>query len=456
MHSTSSNGYCSGDEEDMNDLNVETDVLYPQYGYEDDGKTTNDAPDLRVFDYGVAEVKRKLSSGSALSRTQSKQSRLYGEPTQKPNHLLPETVRYYVYSSQENGITMPIHHLLSTDGRQGLETIIKTTGWWVDCLSPTDEEMHVLAKLFRIHPLTVEDILAKEPCEKIELFPNYTFVSFRSFDTDEEKNQIWPYNFYNLIFKDGLLTFHFNPSPHPARVRQRLDRIKRHMLIVPDWIHYALIDDITDSFAPIITQVELESVSIDELSLVLHKSERSDMLKRISRCRKRATQMSRLLAAKVDVVKSLIKRYEEKWQRAGGYSALMMDEDSVFSPEETATLKTLNEVLLYLGDIQDHLVTMLQNMNHYNRMLSRAHTNYLAQVNVDLSMTYRTTNIVMNRLTFMGVIFIPVTFISSLWGMNVWVPGKDYPDNAFFFWIICMMVMYVCILTYFGIKWKIL
>lgn len=261
-------------------------------------------------------------------------------------------VRYHVYSSQENGQTIPIQHLLSADGRHGLETILETTGWWVDCLSPTDEEMHVLATLFRIHPLTVEDISANEPCEKIELFPNYTFVSFRSFDVDHETNHIWPYNFYNLIFKNGLLSFHFKPSPHPARVRFRLDQIKHHMLIVPDWIHYALIDDITDSFAPIITQVEVESVSIDELSLVLHKSERSDMLKRISRCRKQATQLSRLLTAKVDVMKSLMKRYEEKWQRAGGYRALVQDEYSTTSPEEVVALKTLNEVLLYLGDIQ--------------------------------------------------------------------------------------------------------
>ncbi|CAO3584947.1 unnamed protein product [Absidia cylindrospora] len=401
-------------------------------------------------------MKRKLSNGSRLSRTMSKQSLLYGEHAQNGDVVLPETVRYYVYSSQENGDTVPIQQLLSTDGRHGLETILETTGWWVDCLSPTDEEMHVLAKLFRIHPLTVEDILAKEPVEKIELFPNYTFVSFRSFDIDQETNQIWPYNFYNLIFKNGLLTFHFKPSPHPSRVRHRLDQIKHHMLIVPDWIHYALIDDITDAFAPIITQIEMESVSIDELSLVLHKSERSDMLKRISRCRKRATQLSRLLAAKVDVMKSLMKRYEEKWQRAGGYGALIQDEYSTTSPDEVIALKTLNEVLLYLGDIQDHLVTMMQNMNHYNRILSRAHTNYLAQVNVDLSMTYRTTNMVMNRLTFLGTIFIPIIFIATLWGMNVKVPGKDYLNTSWFFWILIGMFAYCTLLTYFGKKWRVL
>jgi Mg2+ and Co2+ transporter CorA len=109
-----------------------------------------------------------------------------------------------------------------------------------------------------------------------------------------------------------------------------------------------LIDNVTDSFAPLITQVELETVSIDELSLMLHKSERFDMLKRISRCRKRTTQLSRLLTTKADVMKSLIKRYDEKWQRAGGYGAFLVD----LPIEEVTALKTLNEVLLHLGDIQ--------------------------------------------------------------------------------------------------------
>ncbi|CAO3589475.1 unnamed protein product [Absidia cylindrospora] len=417
-----------------------------------------DSPNLQCFDHGIAEVKRRQSNGSALSRTKSKQSRLYGEQTQDDgtDGFLSQTARYHVYSSQENGNTRSIQQLLSVDGRQGLETILETTGWWVDCLSPTDEEMHVLAKLFRIHPLTVEDISAKEPVEKVELFPNYTFVSFRSFDVNHETNQIRPYTFYNLIFKSGLLTFHFVPSRHPAHVRHRLDQIKNHMLIVPDWIHYALIDDITDAFAPVISQIEVEVVSIDELVLLLRKSERYDMLKRISRGRKRTIQVSRLLTTKADVVKSLMKRYEEKWQRAGGYGALIEDEFSTTTPEELVALKTLNEVLLYLGDIQDHLVTMLQNINHYNRMLSRAHTNYLAQVNVDLSKTYRTTNAVMNRLTFLGTVFIPIIYVSALWGMNVVVPGQYNMDLSWFFWIVTGMVAYCSLVTYFGKKWKVL
>ncbi|CAO3652998.1 unnamed protein product [Cunninghamella echinulata] len=441
------------EEDDLQDIDIENDVLYPQYLNTEDNHSIRD---LRIFDDELAAQESKVTTGSVISRTYSRHNKLYGENKKWSEDVSPAHGIYDIYSTHKDIQPIQIKQLLTTEGKQALETMLETNGWWLDVLSPTDDEMNVLCKLFRIHSLTVEDILANEPNEKIELFPNYTFVCIRSFEMDHDANQIWPYNFYNLIFKDGLISFHFRYSPHPARVRHRLDQLKHYIPIVSDWVNYALIDDITDAFAPIINEIEIESVTIDELSLVLNKTERSDMLKRISRCRKRTSQLLRLLGMKIDVVKSLLKRYEEKWNRAGGYNTLMMDEDSNISLEEITDQKALNEVLLYIGDVQDHLVTMMQNVQHYSRILSRAHTNYLAQVNVDLSMTYRTTNAVMNRLTFLGTMFIPIIFLCGLFGMNVKVPGGDDLDNSFFFWIVIVMILYTVITTYFGKRFQLL
>lgn len=253
------------------------------------------------------------------------------------------------------------------------------------------------------------------------------------------------------------------------------------MPITPDWMNYALIDSITDSFAPIILQVEMEAVSIDELSLVLRKSEQADMLKRISRCRKKSTQLARLLGSKLDVIKSLMKRYQDKSREL-----VLLEQQQQSFPVQLSTAlnaavsnnldagknspvlaileskKAYTDVLLYLGDIQgllsatfdnlyihilipyciDHVVTMVQNINHYDRILHRAHTNYLAQVNLELTQTYNMTNNVMNRLTFLATVFIPLTLIGSLWGMNVEVPGKDHTDLGYFWWILGGMALY--------------
>ncbi|EPB91011.1 hypothetical protein HMPREF1544_02080 [Mucor circinelloides 1006PhL] len=408
----------NGDESDEVE-DVKTDVLYPRYKASKD-----DHVDIAAFNRMVQDRTRKMSTGTLqLSKTLSRQNQLYGSSKNFDIHPSggPSGIRFKIYSSQKNSsISTSLDELLTERGQKALESVVESRGWWVDVLCPSVEEMRVLSKTFHIHPLTTEDIQAQEPREKVELFPNYTFVCFRAIDIDPISDLIRPFNYYTLIFKEGFLTFHFKRSDHCDAVRERCDQLKTYMPITPDWMNYALIDSITDSFAPIILQVEMEAVSIDELSLVLKKSEQADMLKRISRCRKKSTQLARLLGSKLDVIKSLMKRYQDKSRDKKAYT----------------------DVLLYLGDIQDHVVTMVQNINHYDRILHRAHTNYLAQVNLELTQTYNMTNNVMNRLTFLATVFIPLTLIGSLWGMNVYVPGKDHTDLAYFYWILAGMAVY--------------
>jgi magnesium transporter len=79
--------------------------------------------------------------------------------------------------------------------------------WWLDVLSPTDEEMRMLSKVFGIHPLTTEDILLEETREKIELFRNYYLVCFRSFDQDPySQTYLEPLNMYIIVFREGTLS----------------------------------------------------------------------------------------------------------------------------------------------------------------------------------------------------------------------------------------------------------
>jgi Mg2+ and Co2+ transporter CorA len=176
------------------------------------------------------------------------------------------------------------------------------------------------------------------------------------------------------------IKFHFKKSDHGNTVRERCNQLKAYMTITPDWMNYALIDAITDSFAPIILQVEMEAVSIDELSLVLKESEQADMLKRISRCRKKSTQLSRLLASKLDVLKSLMKRYEDRTREldlleqqqtlsfpaqlnqaltaaVAGTSVTTTRSDTLSHTPAIInplleTKKSISDTLLYLGDIQ--------------------------------------------------------------------------------------------------------
>lgn len=286
-----------------------------------------------------------------------------------------------------------------------------TYTWWLDVLSPSDEEMRVLSRVFGIHPLTIEDILLEETREKIELFRNYYLVCFRSFDQDPySQTYLEPLNMYIIVFREGTLSFHFRATPHPQNVRRRIKHLKDYISVTSDWISYALIDDITDAFGPLIQSIEYEVDSIDELVLILKDAEQTDMLRRIGTCRKKVMGLLRLMGSKADVVKGLAKRCNENW---------------LVAPK--------SDIGLYLSDIQDHLITMTSNLNHYEKILSRSHSNYLAQISIEMTDANNQINDVLSKLTALGTVLIPMNLVTGLWGMNVHVPGQDVEDNLHWF-----------------------
>jgi len=243
--------------------------------------------------------------------------------------------------------------------------------WWLDVMSPTETEMKVISKTFGIHPLTSEDILMQEQREKVELFKHYYFINYRTFEQDENSDDyLEPVNLYVVVFREGVISFHFSLTPHPANVRRRIRQLSDYLVLSPDWISYAIIDDITDAYAPMIQRIETEVDDIDEAILRLHsveedqESEKSksssnekrptgakeqqesgrDMLRRVGECRKKVMSLYRLLGNKADVIKGFAKRCNEQWDIA-----------------------PRNEIGMYLGDIQDHIVTMTGNLSHYEK-----------------------------------------------------------------------------------------
>lgn len=141
-------------------------------------------------------------------------------------------------------------------------------------------------------------------------------------------------------------------TPHPANVRRRIRQLKDYITVSADWISYALIDDITDAFQPLIQNLEEEVDDIDDAILLMHLSEPSsgsdkrsntgtqgedeteqksdgDMLKRVGDSRKKVMGLYRLLQNKADVIKGFAKRCNEQWEVA-----------------------PRSEIGLYLGDIQ--------------------------------------------------------------------------------------------------------
>ncbi|OLL22876.1 putative metal ion transporter [Neolecta irregularis DAH-3] len=306
--------------------------------------------------------------------------------------------------------------------------------WWLDVLDPSDIEMKMIAKAFSIHPLTAEDIRVQEQREKVELFDRYYFVCFRSFQPDSRHQDfLEPVNKYMVVFREGLISFHFTPNPHSASVRRRVRQLRDYVDISSDWICYALIDDIVDSFGPLIHNIEGETDAIEDAVLIARTDESREMLRHIGECRKKVMRLLRLLGGKADVIKMFAKRCNEHWDVA---------------PK--------GEIGLYLGDIQDHIITMTSTLKEFEQILSRSHSNYLAQLSVDAVQGNNRINYVLSKITVIGTILVPMNLITGLFGMNVHVPGQGKETYTWFFGVAGSIVLFWIIAMFFARRWRII
>ncbi|KAK7409021.1 hypothetical protein QQX98_008782 [Neonectria punicea] len=304
--------------------------------------------------------------------------------------------------------------------------------WWLNVNTATKEEIQAICKAFGIHPLTIEDIVTQEAREKIELFPSYYFACFRSFHIVQEPDGIEyePFNIYVIVFREGTLSFSFAPNSHATQVRKRITALKDYVSLSSDWICYALIDDIVDSFGPHIRQIELEADAIEDEVFVMREDDSSSFLRTIGRVRKNCMALLRLLGGKADVLRGFTKRCNENYK-----------------------VTPRMDIGMYLGDIQDHVVTMATSLGHFEKILSRSHSNYLATLSINSISQGTETNQVLSKITFLASVLVPLNLVSGVFGMNVLVPFKDTLSLAPFFGIIGFMT-FLCVLILALARWK--
>lgn len=379
---------------------------------------------------------------------------------EEPSIKIPDRFELFNAANEE---TIHAHDLSSlAKPGQKIEDLFKSTsttfGWWLNCCCATDNEIKILAKTFGIHPLTAEDIRMSENREKVEFFKDYYFVAFHSFDSDNESEEfLEPIYFYMVVFKTGILTFHFTPVVHCINVRRRIRQLKDYVPLSSDWICYALIDDITDSFLPVIKSVDFETDAIEASVLVVRDNNISTMLNRIGESRNKVMTLNRLLAGKADVLRMLSKRCHDyssipenlTSMNLSGLTALSSMptggvNSSAKAREEQATNveagQPRGEIALYLGDIQDHVITMYQNLATYEKILGRAYSNYLAQLQVEsFNSNNRVTNM-LSKVTLIGTVLVPLNIVTGMFGMNVAVPGKDANNLNWWFGILGVLL----------------
>lgn len=455
--------------------NVSVDPRKPEKGNSDSSTMNEDLEDKETPprpDYG-ADVSDDASENVRFGATRVSDNAL----------SLPDRFSFFSSESEETVHAPDIPSLLESG--QTVSELFRggESTWWLDCICPTDAEMKMLAKAFGIHPLTAEDIRMQETREKVELFKSYYFVCFHTFEPDKEsEDYLEPINVYVVVFRDGILTFHFLPLAHPANVRRRVRQLRDYVDVSADWLCYAIIDDITDGFAPVITGIEYEADAIEDSVFVARELDFSNMLQRIGESRRKVMTLMRLLSGKADVIKMFAKRCQDEaavhhhhFQMAqsppgqshvnlSGLGSGAMN----FGPGPGANPALLHQqvnyagraqpradIALYLGDIQDHVVTMFQNLSAYEKIFSRSHANYLAQLQVESFNSNNKLTKMFSKVTLIGTMLVPLNLVTGLFGMNVNVPGQGdtNPGLKWFFGIFAVIVFIIVSLFVFAKYW---
>jgi magnesium transporter len=179
-------------------------------------------------------------------------------------------------------------------------------------------------------------------------------------------------------------------------------------------------DDIVDSFAPIITNIERETDVIEDQVFIARTDDMHAFLRKIGVARKNVMGLMKLLGGKADVLKGFTKRCNANYK-----------------------VTPRMDIGLYLGDIQDHVVTMMTSLAHFEKMLSRSHSNYLAQLSIDNITQGNNSNKVLSKITLLASILVPLNLVCGMFGMNVEVPFRNVDNLAPFFGILGALILFV-------------
>lgn len=266
--------------------------------------------------------------------------------------------------------------------------------FWLDLEAPTQEEAAALEELFRFHPLTVEEALANEQRASVQEFEGYVFfgVDTISFDTnawrepylhptEKQPEMIVVNRFYVYLSSRYLVTVHQDPIPCISSTREVCVHTRRAVARGTDYLLYTLLDILVDGYFPMLDMLEDH---IDALEDQIISRPRRRTLEAVLDMKHNMMRMRKHISPVREVVQALTTRH--------------------FPGVRTKTLP-------YFREVADHVFRVYESLDTYRDQLSNLLDAYLSQVNNNMSR-------VMQRLTAVSIMFLPMTFLTGFFGMN--------------------------------------
>lgn len=281
---------------------------------------------------------------------------------------------------------------------------------WVDVKGLGSEDvLHRLGKVFDLHPLVLEDVVNVPQRPKVEEHDDQLVIISRMVTLHEDSKTFESEQVSLVLGQHYLLTVQEEPrydcfGPIRERIRTSKGAIRRSG---PDYLAYTLIDAIIDGFFPVL---EAYGEQLEELEDEVVVSPTRQTLQKIH-----------------DIKRELLTLRRAIWPQRDAINSLIRDGSKLIS----------EEVRVYLRDCYDHAIQVLDMVETYREIASSLMDVYLSSVSNRM-------NEIMKFLTVISSIFIPLTFIAGVYGMNFNTEKSIYnmPElNWYWGYPLCLGVM---------------
>ena len=268
------------------------------------------------------------------------------------------------------------------------------------------EIIRALAEKYQLHPLAVEDVLHTVQRPKAEDYPGSgdhpgrLFVVVRAIAVDQGHVCTEQVSFF--LGRTTLLTFQEIPGDVFEVIRPRIEnRVSRLRENDVSFLFYSLVDVVVDSYFPVL---EVLSERLDQLEDDVLAEPNEPVLQRVH-----------------DAKRELLMLRRAAWPMRDLLAVLLREKHECLS-ETTRT---------YFRDVYDHCSQIIDLIE-----TSREMTTAIAETH--MSATSNRLNAAMKVLTTISTIFIPVTFLAGVYGMNMAIPENEWPGMYYVFWTLCI------------------
>ncbi|OGN82518.1 MAG: magnesium and cobalt transport protein CorA [Chloroflexi bacterium GWB2_54_36] len=278
---------------------------------------------------------------------------------------------------------------------------------WVSLEQPTAEETRaVLTDLFHFHPLAVEDTESTGfQTPKVDDYGTYLFIVVMALSADHDHSLLNSAEFDIFLGQNYVVSSYYAPQLEAVeKLRRRLQRDERLQTNGADFLCHALIDIIVDDYSPPLEELEDELEALEDL--ILDKPQ-PETLQKLLRLKHAIISVRRVIAPQREVINHLTR-------------------------EEFSMIDRQSQI--YFRDIYDHLVRVYDWIDILRDMATNALEAYLNSTSLRL-------NEVMKALTIVSTIFLPLTFVAGIYGMNFhFMPELSWKYGYPMVWIVFLLI----------------